>query len=170
MRVVRRGAGRPQAVHRPGRLDRRIARSAGLKVSDPSIDTSGGKRRATATLVYSPPDGGPEVESQRYRFTAPLTARMLPGTVNPSGPFWAPDSRQVAFFTTGKLMKIDVTGGPATTITTASGTARGGTWNQDDVIVFSTGSYLLRVSAVGGTPTPVTELDKSRNEAADVLP
>jgi hypothetical protein len=45
-----------------------------LKLADPSIDTSDGKRRAaaTATLVYSPPDGGREVESLRYRFTAPL--------------------------------------------------------------------------------------------------
>jgi len=45
-----------------------------LKLTDLSIDIWDGKRRAaaTATLIYSPPDGGPEVESQRYRFTAPL--------------------------------------------------------------------------------------------------
>ena len=45
-----------------------------LKLTDPAIDTSGGVRRATAaaTLIYSPPDGGPEVESRRYSFTAPL--------------------------------------------------------------------------------------------------
>lgn len=45
-----------------------------LKLSDPSIDSSDGKRRAgaTASLVYSPPDGGPEVESRRFRFIAPI--------------------------------------------------------------------------------------------------
>jgi len=45
-----------------------------LKLSDPAIVTSDDKTRATATatLVYCPPDGGPEVESRRFRFTAPL--------------------------------------------------------------------------------------------------
>jgi len=45
-----------------------------LKLADPSIDTSDGKRRAAAiaTLFYCPPDGGPEVEGRRFRFTAPL--------------------------------------------------------------------------------------------------
>ncbi|MGD0774121.1 MAG: tetratricopeptide repeat protein [Candidatus Solibacter sp.] len=45
-----------------------------LELTDPAIDTAEGKRRATAaaTLAYHPPDGGPDVESKRYRFTAPL--------------------------------------------------------------------------------------------------
>ena len=45
-----------------------------LELTDPSLDTSEGKRRATATatLTFYPPDGGRAVESQRYRFTAPL--------------------------------------------------------------------------------------------------
>jgi tetratricopeptide (TPR) repeat protein len=45
-----------------------------LDLADPAISTSDGVRRATATacLTYRPPDGGPEVESPRYRFTAPL--------------------------------------------------------------------------------------------------
>ena len=45
-----------------------------LTLTDPAIDTAEGKRRATAaaTLTCHPPDGGPKVESKRYRFTAPL--------------------------------------------------------------------------------------------------
>jgi tetratricopeptide (TPR) repeat protein len=44
-----------------------------LTLTDPAIETTEGKRRATAaTLTYYPPDGGPKVESKRYRFTAPL--------------------------------------------------------------------------------------------------
>ncbi len=45
-----------------------------LKLTDPAINASDGKRRATAvaTLVYCPPDGGPEVEGERYSFTSPL--------------------------------------------------------------------------------------------------
>src|SRR5579862_3459026 len=45
-----------------------------LELTDPAVEDLDGKRRATAvaTLTYSPADGGPKVESQRYRFTAPL--------------------------------------------------------------------------------------------------
>jgi tetratricopeptide (TPR) repeat protein len=44
-----------------------------LTLTDPAIETAEGKRRATAaTVTFHPPDGGPKVESKRYRFTAPL--------------------------------------------------------------------------------------------------
>jgi tetratricopeptide (TPR) repeat protein len=45
-----------------------------LKLTYPAIETAEGKRRATAavTLTCHPPDGGPGVESKRYRFNAPL--------------------------------------------------------------------------------------------------
>ncbi|SPF34268.1 TPR domain protein [Candidatus Sulfopaludibacter sp. SbA4] len=45
-----------------------------LELSDPGIDLSDGKRRATATarLTYNPPDGSRAVEGQRFPFTAPL--------------------------------------------------------------------------------------------------
>lgn len=45
-----------------------------LELTDPSIEESGGKRRASAfaTLTYNPPDAAPAVTSRRYRFTAPL--------------------------------------------------------------------------------------------------
>ena len=40
-------------------------------------------------------------------------------------PFWSPDSRWIGFFAQGKLLKIDVTGGPAITICNAdNGTGR----------------------------------------------
>jgi hypothetical protein len=46
-----------------------------------------------------------------------------------------------------------------------------GSWNQDDVIVFSrVNSGLFRVSAKGGSPVPLTALDRSRNEGAQWLP
>ncbi len=45
-----------------------------LELTDPVVEAIDGKRRAAAiaTLTYSPADGSPRVESQRYRFTAPL--------------------------------------------------------------------------------------------------
>ena len=91
---------------------------------------------------------------------------MLPGTEDASSPFWAPDGRQVGFGATGKLVKIDVTGGPAITIAANIPNFRGGAWSQENVIVFAPdrNSSLARVSAAGGTPALLTELDKSRNE------
>ena len=45
-----------------------------LALEDPAVVDINGARRATAvaTLTYIPADGGPRVESQRYRFTAPI--------------------------------------------------------------------------------------------------
>jgi TIR domain/CHAT domain len=45
-----------------------------LELSDPAISASDGVRRAAAVahLTYHPADGGPEVESPRYRFRSPL--------------------------------------------------------------------------------------------------
>ncbi len=99
-----------------------------------------------------------------------LVTRVLPGTENGISPFWAPDSRNLGFFATNKLMKIDVTGGPAITITNVPG-IRGGTWNRDDVILFAPNAgAVMRVPAAGGTATPATELDASRKEISHRLP
>jgi serine/threonine protein kinase/Tol biopolymer transport system component len=92
-------------------------------------------------------------------------------------PFWAPDSRRLGFFADGKLKKVDVTGGgPAVTIADAQGTTGGigpwtGSWNEHDVIVFGrVTSRLFRVSAAGGSPEKLTELDGTRHETAHFAP
>ena len=66
-----------------------------------------------------------------------LQSRILPGTENAVYPFWAPDSRQVGFQAVGKVMKIDVTGGPAVTVAVNALGFRGGAWNEDNTIVFA---------------------------------
>ncbi len=91
------------------------------------------------------------------------TAQPLAGTdgASPSSPpFWSPNSRLIGFFAGGKLKKIDVTGGPPQTVCDATG-GRGGSWNRDDLIIFAPGlsGPLHRVSAAGGTSTPVTKVD-----------
>lgn len=96
-------------------------------------------------------------------------AQALPGTDNPSQPFWSADSRFVAFLAEGKLKKIAVSGGPALTITDA-GPGGSGTWSREDLILFSSGSGLNRVSAAGGAATPVTMVDTSRQERAHLFP
>jgi Tol biopolymer transport system component len=94
-----------------------------------------------------------------------LEARPLPGTENGLHPFWSPDSRFIAFFAGGKLKKIDLGGSPALALADASN-GRSGSWNEEGVILFSptTLEPIHRISAGGGTATPVTEIDKSRNE------
>ena len=95
------------------------------------------------------------------------SARQFPETDGASFPFWSPDNKFIGFFVTGKLKKISVSGGPPIVICDAPN-GRGGTWNQDGVILFSPSFDLVsihRVSASGGVPTPVTHLDSTRNES-----
>jgi Tol biopolymer transport system component len=99
-----------------------------------------------------------------------LNLRMLPGTQNATRIFWSPDGRQLAFLQSGNLMKIDVAGGPATAVVTGSAESFYGAWNGHGVILFAKQLRLFRVSAVGGMPSPVTELDKSRGEVAHADP
>jgi eukaryotic-like serine/threonine-protein kinase len=93
------------------------------------------------------------------------TAQPLAGTdgASPaSPPFWSPNSHFIGFFAGGKLKKIDITGGAPQTVCDATN-GRGGTWNRDDVIIFapSLSGPLHRVSAAGGTSTPVTKVDST---------
>jgi hypothetical protein len=91
-----------------------------------------------------------------------MTSLALPGTEGAQFPFWSHDSRYLAFFANNKLMKILATGGPTLTLCTAQ-SGRGGTWNQDDVILF-TPTYediIHRVPAAGGEPVAVTVRDST---------
>ena len=106
-----------------------------------------------------------------------LEARPLPGTefaqevIPPI--FWSPDSRFIAFDAGRRLKKIDISGGVAQTICELPGLAVGGSWNKDGVIIFGNdapGVGLMRVSAAGGTASPLTKVDRSRNEGLHVLP
>ncbi|HEV8132512.1 MAG TPA: protein kinase [Acidobacteriota bacterium] len=92
-----------------------------------------------------------------------LSAQLLTGTEGATFPFWSPDSRHLAFFAAGKLKKVEASGGPPQTICDAA-RGRAGTWSRDGVILFAPDvtSGIYRVSASGGVPTAVTQLDASR--------
>jgi serine/threonine protein kinase len=89
--------------------------------------------------------------------------RALPGTEGASLPFWSPDSRSLGFFADAKLKRIDIDGGTLRVLANAS-FGQGGTWNADDVILFSPvpGRPILRVSANGGSSVPVTRIERSQ--------
>jgi serine/threonine protein kinase len=104
-----------------------------------------------------------------------LDVRRLPGTESTSlgMPFWSPDSRFIAFDGGGKLKKIDISGGPPQTVCELSGVIAGGSWNRDGVIIF--GNYrgtntLMRVSATGGSASPLTKLNPGRKELGHYNP
>jgi serine/threonine protein kinase len=96
----------------------------------------------------------------------------LPGTEGAGFPFWSPDSRFIAFFADGKLKKIDVFGGSPQTLCAVATEPRGGTWSEEDVILFtpSPGEGLFQISASGGKITPVTKLNDSKNESSHRWP
>jgi Tol biopolymer transport system component len=76
----------------------------------------------------------------------------LPGTDGGYYPFWSPDSRYVAYFQSGKLMKLAITGGVPDALAAVNG-ARGGSWGADGQIVFAPDPIgpLFMVPAGGGT-------------------
>ncbi|MGH9687612.1 MAG: protein kinase domain-containing protein [Candidatus Acidiferrales bacterium] len=117
------------------------------------------------------PDG---IERLWIRAIDSLEARPLPGSEVKGGAspfFWSPDSRFIAFWSDGKLRKIDTSGGPAETICDLPGGEIGGSWNSNGTIIFGQApGGLMRVSANGGIPSPLTLPDPSRAEAAQVFP
>src|SRR5262249_35950367 len=94
-----------------------------------------------------------------------LTLQAIPGTEGANQyPFWSPDSRFVGFFAGGKLKKVAIAGGTPQILCDAD--SGGGTWSDDDVILFERGGAIHRVSAAGGMSTPIRTPDKSKNESA----
>jgi Tol biopolymer transport system component/predicted Ser/Thr protein kinase len=98
-------------------------------------------------------------------------AHRLEKTEGANFPFWSPDGRFLAYFADGKLKKIPAIGGTPLTLADApiSEVSRipgdGGTWNAQDVILYSTsGGPLRRTSAAGVPGTPATVLDKAARE------
>ena len=70
--------------------------------------------------------------------------------------FWSPDSRFVAYGDSKQLRKIDITGGPSQALADIA-PAIGGSWNADGTILVGSTRGILKLSANGGMPTPVTK-------------
>jgi eukaryotic-like serine/threonine-protein kinase len=100
-----------------------------------------------------------------------VQAQPLAGTEGATFPFWSHDGRFIAFFAAGKLKRVDTRGGAPQTLADAAA-GRGGTWNQEDVILFSghSTSPVSRISASGGTVTPVTTFDPAQEVITQYWP
>ena len=91
-----------------------------------------------------------------------LTERPVPGSAEAASPFWSPDGRWIAFFADGKLKKADLSSGAVISICDAVA-APPGTWNREDVILFTgAGSAIVRVPAAGGKPVEVTRMGEGQ--------
>jgi serine/threonine-protein kinase len=91
-------------------------------------------------------------------------------------PFLSPDGRWLGFVRDGKIWKLPlqqgrVMEGTPTTEICPAGIVRGASWADDGTIVFArVAGGLWRVSADGGDPRQITQLDDSKHEASHRFP
>ena len=190
--------GGPVASARPSSRNRLLwAAVAVLAIAFVAALVAGKRRSAESPalwLAIPPPpfgfDGHPEPAVSRdgtqVAFVAPgpdhprmlwirslqsQTSRLLPGTQDASFPFWSPDGRSVGFFAERLLKTTALTGGSPQALAAAP-RARGGSWNQDDVIVFTpvTGGPIFRITASGGSLTAVTTVDLAQGDSRNDFP
>jgi serine/threonine protein kinase/Tol biopolymer transport system component len=89
-------------------------------------------------------------------------AQPIMGTEGADFPFWSADGRSIGYFASGRLYRIELSGGRPQALANAPA-ARGGAWNANGTIVFAaTNGPLMRVSASGGEPAVVTRIDSPR--------
>jgi Tol biopolymer transport system component len=110
-------------------------------------------------LAYAAIQGS--VQQLYLRAMDSLEARAIPGTDGAVNPFFSPDGQSLGFFAEGKLKKVSVNGGGATTLGDA-GSGRGASWGSQGAIVFipSFGAPVQELPEAGGTPRPLTRIDK----------
>jgi Tol biopolymer transport system component/DNA-binding winged helix-turn-helix (wHTH) protein len=98
--------------------------------------------------------------------------RSLPGTDGALFPFWSPNNRSLGFFADGSLKRTDIDGGLPRTLAEAPA-GRGGTWNSQDIILFTpnAGGPIFKVSASGDTPaTALTAIEAGSQRHPRFLP
>jgi Tol biopolymer transport system component len=138
----------------------RVSTEVGANTSLLPIFTAVALSSDGTTLAFVGADG-PSPTHLFIRRLDQLQATMLSSTEGASSPFFSPDGQWVAFFGGGKLKKVAVSGGAAVTLCDAPN-GRGGSWADDGSIVFqpesTPGNSLMRVSAAGGTPSPLIHL------------
>jgi eukaryotic-like serine/threonine-protein kinase len=160
-------ARRPPSIAAVGRFEIQ-------STADQPLAVSGGQDRSLAIS----PDGqhiayciGQAGSSQIFmRDVSNLEGRVI---ANGRQPFFSPDSASVGFATMGnQIMRVAVTGGPATLVTQLTGNLRGATWGPDDTIVLATTDRtgLLSMSSAGGQAKEITKPDTAAGEHDHYFP
>jgi hypothetical protein len=100
------------------------------------------------------------------------TVRNLAGTEDTSSLFFSPDGLSIGVFRGDRLERVPmVEGTPSSIVAFSEKDFWGASWGEDDAVVYAVGrSGLKTVSARGGKPTVLTELDTSRAEGSHRLP
>ena len=129
---------------------------------------------ATSGGLTVSPDGrnfvfaATDSDGQRQLWIQPvdqLDARALEGTEGARLPFWSADSREVGYVAQDRFRSVDI----ATSAIREIGSAPvrgspGGSWSADGTILFSTSEGISRISASGGTPTPLVHAGAGRGD------
>ncbi|MGA8263349.1 MAG: protein kinase [Ignavibacteriaceae bacterium] len=91
-----------------------------------------------------------------------LTSRPLTAATTQAYPFWSPDSKSIAYFDNGKLMKISLDAGTSLPICDIT-TGRGGSWSKNGTIILSPNSTggIFKVPSSGGQPEAIVKADTS---------
>jgi serine/threonine protein kinase len=99
-----------------------------------------------------------------------LEAKVVTSSEGSSDPFFSADGKWIAFYAAGKLKKVSINGGSAQDICPVR-TVRGGYWNSNNDIYFGEiNSPVQRVSADGGKPESVTNLNTAKGEISHRFP
>jgi Tol biopolymer transport system component len=124
-------------------------------------------------LVYAAIQGGTQTQQLYLRALDSLETRPISGTEGAVNPFFSPDSQWLGFFAGGKLKKVSASGGAVLTLGDAAN-PRGASWGSQGIIAFSPLGVgaLQQVSNAGGTPKPLTRLEKGElsNQWPEFLP
>ena len=138
------------------RINTELGTEASL-ATDPGGDVALSPDGTTLAFIARTTAGSAPQLYVRHLGTA-LQADALDRTEGASEPFFSPNGQWIAFFADGKLKRIAVTDGVVIPLCDAATVARGGTWADDDTIVFSAGNTLHRVRSTDGKPEVLTTL------------
>jgi Tol biopolymer transport system component len=87
-----------------------------------------------------------------------------------AAPFFAPDGRSIAYFTSSQLKRIGLTGGEPEVLASNLDVPRGGSWAPNGVILFADRGGISRVSADGAGRELLIAVDNELFSAPRLLP
>lgn len=106
---------------------------------------------------------GPDGAALYLRPMSSESSQRLEGTEEAELPFWAPNGREVGFWSQGKLKTATVSGGAVRVLCDAP-QFYGASWSKDGTILFASELVLYRVPAQGGARTQVTFLSRGATQ------